>query len=108
MCVQLDWLSTAVAGYPRQHCLPEAPFAVLQLATSWVSFRFRRLRPLFEGEPIVIGQDGKLLDRNLERERLTADEVAEEARLQQIASLEDVQWAVLEPSGKISFIPKRS
>lgn len=83
-------------------------FAVLQLATSWVSFRFRRLRPLFEGEPIVIVQDGKLLDRNLERERLTADEVAEEARLQQIASLEDVQWAVLEPSGKISFIPKRS
>jgi uncharacterized membrane protein YcaP (DUF421 family) len=81
-------------------------FAVLQLATSWASFRFRRLRPLFEGEPIVIMQDGKLLDRNLERERLTEDEVAEEARQQQIASLEDVQWAVLEPSGKISFIPK--
>ena len=28
------------------------------------------------------------------------------ARLEQIASLEDIQWAVLEPSGKISFIPK--
>ena len=81
-------------------------FAVLQLATSWVTFRFRRLRPLFEGEPIVIMQDGKLLDRNLKRERLTEDEVAEEARQQQIASLEDVRWAVLEPSGKISFIPK--
>jgi uncharacterized membrane protein YcaP (DUF421 family) len=56
----------------------------------------------------VIVQDGKLLDRNLKRERLTAEEVAEEARLEQIASLEDVRWAVLEPSGKISFIPKQS
>lgn len=82
-------------------------FAILQLATSWLSFRFRALRPLFEGEPIVIMQDGRLLDRNLKRERLTEDEVAEEARQQQIASLEDVQWAVLEPSGKISFIPKQ-
>ena len=82
-------------------------FALLQLITSYGSFKFRRLRPLLEGEPIVIVQDGKTLDRNLERERLTADEVSEEARQQQIASLEDVQWAVLEPSGQISFIPKQ-
>lgn len=85
-----------------------ATFAILQLGTSYTSFRFRRLRPLLEGEPIVIVQDGKLLDRNLKRERLTAEEVAEEARQQQIASLEEVQWAVLEPSGQISFIQKGS
>ncbi|HEX5469187.1 MAG TPA: DUF421 domain-containing protein [Gaiellaceae bacterium] len=85
-----------------------ATFAILQLGTSFASFRFRRLRPLLEGEPIVIVQDGKILDRNLKRERLTAGELAEEARQQQIASLEDVQWAVLEPSGQISFIPKSS
>ena len=82
-------------------------FTVLQLTTSFVSFRFRRLRPLLEGEPIVIVQDGKLLERNLKRERLTPEEVAEEARQQQLASLDDVQWAVLEPSGQISFIPKQ-
>jgi hypothetical protein len=34
------------------------------------------------------------------------EEVAEEARQQQIASLADVRWAVLEATGKISFIPK--
>jgi uncharacterized membrane protein YcaP (DUF421 family) len=38
---------------------------------------------------------------------MTEEEVAEEARQQQIASLEDVEWAVLEPSGQISFIPKK-
>jgi len=37
---------------------------------------------------------------------MTAEEIAGEARLQQIASLEDVQWAVLESGGRVSFIPK--
>jgi hypothetical protein len=37
---------------------------------------------------------------------LCPEELAEAARLEQIASLEDVRWAGLEPSGKISFIPK--
>jgi uncharacterized membrane protein YcaP (DUF421 family) len=81
-------------------------FAVLQLLTSYASFRFVRLRPILEGEPIVIIQNGKLLDRNLKRERLTEDEVLEEARQQQITSLDDIERAVLENSGKISFIAK--
>jgi uncharacterized membrane protein YcaP (DUF421 family) len=37
---------------------------------------------------------------------MTSAEVAAEARLQQIGSLADVRWAVLESNGKISFIPR--
>jgi uncharacterized membrane protein YcaP (DUF421 family) len=81
-------------------------FAILQLITSYSSFRIERLRPLLEGEPIVIIQNGEILDRNLKRERLTTEEVAEEARQQQISSLDQVEWAVLENSGKISFLTK--
>ena len=47
-----------------------------------------------------------MIERNLKRERLTPEELAAEARLQQIASLSQVRWAVLETSGKISFIPR--
>ena len=79
-------------------------FVVLQVMTSYISFRWAKARPILEGEPIVLVQDGTLLDRNMKRERMTAEEVAEEARQQQIDSLEKVKWAVLEPSGKISFI----
>jgi uncharacterized membrane protein YcaP (DUF421 family) len=81
-------------------------FAILQLFTSYASFKIVRLRPLLEGEPIVIIQDGKVLDRNLRRERLTKEEIEEEARQQQISSLDQVRWAVLENSGKISFLTK--
>ena len=36
------------------------------------------------------------------------EEVASAARIQQIGSLDDVEWAIVEPSGQISFIPKSS
>jgi uncharacterized membrane protein YcaP (DUF421 family) len=81
-------------------------FAVLQVFTSWVSYRFPRVRPVLEGEPIIVIQDGKLIERNLNRERLTVDDVAEAARKQNIAKLDDVQWAVLETSGELSFIQR--
>ncbi len=81
--------------------------ALLQVGASYFSFRFQRVRSLFDGEPIVLVQDGKTIDRNMKRERLTMDDLTEEARGQQIASIDDVAWAVLEPSGKISFIEKK-
>jgi len=80
--------------------------AMLTVLVSFASFRFRRLRRLLDGEPIILLEDGKPIPRNLRRERLTVEEVAAEARKQSIASLEDVQWAVLETSGAISFIKK--
>ncbi|HEX3236909.1 MAG TPA: YetF domain-containing protein [Gaiellaceae bacterium] len=80
--------------------------AALQVGTSYLTFRSRRARRVLEGEPIIIVQDGKLIDRNLKRERLTEDEVAEEMRAQQIATVEDVEWGILESNGTMSFIPK--
>jgi uncharacterized membrane protein YcaP (DUF421 family) len=81
-------------------------FAVLQVVVSWISYRFPRTRPILEGEPIIVLQDGEVIEKNLKRERLTVEEIAEEARRQQIAHLSDVRFAILETSGSISFITK--
>jgi len=83
-------------------------FAILQVFVSWVSYRFPRTRSVLEGEPIIIIDDGQLIERNLKRERLSRDEIAEEARNQQIAHISEVRWGVLETTGKISFIKKSS
>ncbi len=80
--------------------------AVVQVGISYLSFRSRRARRVLEGEPVIIIEDGKLIERNLRRERLTEDEIAEKMRTQQIASVEDVEWGILESSGNMSFIPK--
>jgi uncharacterized membrane protein YcaP (DUF421 family) len=80
--------------------------ALLQVFTSFLSFRFEKLRPILEGEPVIIVEDGEPLMKNLRRERIVVDEVAAEARKQQIQSLDEVKWAVLETSGQITFIKK--
>ena len=83
-----------------------ATVALLTVGLSYLSFKVPRLRPLLEGEPIVLVIDGEPIDRNLRRERLTMDDLLAEARAQQIASLGNVRFAVLETSGKISFLTK--
>jgi uncharacterized membrane protein YcaP (DUF421 family) len=81
-------------------------FALLQVFVSWLSYRFPRTRGVLHGEPLIVVEEGKPIERNLKRERVTIGEVLEEARKQQIASLDEVQWAVLETSGAISFVKK--
>ena len=81
-------------------------FAVLQVLLSWTSFRFPGLRPVLEGEPLIVVEDGKPIERNLRRERLTLDELMEAARLHEIGSLDEVRWAVLERNGELSFIKR--
>jgi uncharacterized membrane protein YcaP (DUF421 family) len=78
--------------------------ALIVVGLSWVSFRFARLRPILQGEPIVLVADGKPIARNLRRERLTIDDLLAEARSHQLDGLERVRFAVLETSGTISFL----
>jgi uncharacterized membrane protein YcaP (DUF421 family) len=80
--------------------------AALVVATAYLSFRFRRLRPLLEGEPTLLIADGRVIERNLRRERMTVDELSAEARQQSIGSLADVRFAVLETNGRLSFIQR--
>jgi uncharacterized membrane protein YcaP (DUF421 family) len=81
--------------------------ATLQLVMSWSAFRFPWMRRVLDGHPIVLVEDGKVIEKNLRRERLTMDDLTEQARSNQIASIADVQWAIFEPSGTISFLEKK-
>jgi uncharacterized membrane protein YcaP (DUF421 family) len=80
--------------------------SVLVVFTAWLSYRFRRLRPILEGDPTLLISDGRVLERNLERERMTLEEIVAEARQSSIGSLDDVRYAVLETNGKISFVTR--
>jgi uncharacterized membrane protein YcaP (DUF421 family) len=84
-----------------------ATIAGLSVFTAWLSFRSRTARRVLEGEPIVLVQNGNVIETNLRRERMTEDELTEEMRLNQIGTLDEVAWAVLEPNGQISFVKKQ-
>ena len=74
------------------------------LLFAYVSYRRTGARSALEGEPVLIVRSGQPLEEAMRLERLTLDEVLEEARLQGIADLGKVKVALLEPDGKFSFI----
>ena len=80
--------------------------AGLILLLSWLGFRFPRTRRPIDGVPAVVVRDGVVLRHVLKIERMTEDDVHEEARLQGIADLAEVRIAVLEPDGRFSFIKR--
>jgi uncharacterized membrane protein YcaP (DUF421 family) len=86
--------------------LATGTIGVLTVLFSYVSFRWRASRPLLEGEPLILVENGDPIERNLRRQRITLEELAAEARMHEIETIGDVKWAVLETSGHISFIRK--
>jgi uncharacterized membrane protein YcaP (DUF421 family) len=81
--------------------------AVLVVLVSYGNFKLPWLRPVLEGEPVVVVQDGEPIRRNLDRNRITLGELLAAARQEGLPSLEQVQWAVLETNGSISFIQRQ-
>lgn len=79
---------------------------LLTVLVSYGSFKVPWLRPVLDGEPVIVVQDGEPIRRNLDRNRITQEELLAAARRQGLASLERVQWGVLETSGSISFIER--
>jgi uncharacterized membrane protein YcaP (DUF421 family) len=76
------------------------------LVTSFLGFRFPRTRPVLEGLPVVVVREGEVLQKALDLERVTLDELIEEARNNGIPDLADIELAVLEPDGKFSFLQR--
>jgi uncharacterized membrane protein YcaP (DUF421 family) len=87
--------------------LAAGTIGLLATGTAFLTYRSKRIRSVVEGEPVILVQNGETIERNLKNERLTLDELMEQARLQQIESLDKVKWAVLETSGSISFIEQK-
>lgn len=79
-------------------------FALLLVFFSWLSFRFKRLRPALEGMPVVVVQDGRMRKEVMAYERLDEEELFEALREQGIEDLGEVKYGVLEPDGKYSFL----
>ena len=77
----------------------------LVFLTSVAAHRSRRFGALVEAEPSVLVAHGALVEANLNRERITPQELYSELHMSGLEELSQVKWAILEPDGKISVIP---
>ena len=82
-------------------------FAFWALVLSWITFRWKWAERRLVSRPLVLVARGELLEANLKRDRVTRAELESEMRMSGIARLADIDWAILEPQGKISFIAKQ-
>lgn len=81
-------------------------FALLTVLLSWTQWRFPRLQPFVNGRAVVVVRDGELVEKALRQQRLSLTDLLAAARQQGIRWLDQVDLAVLEADGRISFFTR--
>lgn len=83
--------------------LAVSTFAILGAGLMRVQDRFPRARRLIAGQPVIVVRNGEMQREAMKLERLTEVELLQAARESSIRDLREVELAVLEADGKISF-----
>ncbi len=79
-------------------------WAVLIYIIELIVRRFDRMRTVIKGEPSIIIKDGELDVKTLKKNKLESEQLRTMLRQQGIFSLQEVKYAVLEPSGQLSVL----
>lgn len=82
--------------------VPIATLVLIQVTLSFITLKSNNIRNLLDGKPVVIIKKGKLQFKNMSKIRYSLDDLLSQLREQQIKSIEEVDYAVLENNGKLS------
>ena len=87
--------------------VPIAALISLEILLSFAALKSRLFRRLLNGQPAIIIRSGRLDFKKLRQLRLTTDEVVETLRKQNVASVADVKYGVIEPDGSLTVVLKQ-
>jgi len=76
------------------------------ILADWLALKNKSLRDFFEGKSTVLIKDGKILEDNLKKERLTVEDLMEQLRVKKVFKVADVEFATIETSGEVSILLK--
>lgn len=76
-----------------------------ELVLSGATLRSIRLRKLLCGKPVILIENGRILQENLRKTRITLDELTGHLRQKDVLDLSSVQYAILETNGNLSVFP---
>ncbi|HDR7847625.1 TPA: DUF421 domain-containing protein [Bacillus toyonensis] len=79
----------------------------IQIILSVISLKFQRFRHLIEGEPAILINAGKIDGKKMRKQRYNIDDLMMQLREQGVGDVRDVEYAILEPSGKLSVFQKQ-
>ncbi|UOQ86127.1 DUF421 domain-containing protein [Gracilibacillus salinarum] len=86
--------------------IPMILLMIIQWLTAWVSLKSPLFRAWFEGKPSIIIAQGKIDENEMKKNRFNFDDLLQQLREHGTESINDVAYAILEPSGKLSILEK--
>ncbi len=86
--------------------IPILALMLTQISISKISLKSKKIRELVEGKPSILIENGKIKDHEMKKQRYTIDDLLTQLREKKINNVADVEFAVLETSGKLSVFPK--
>ncbi|MCH3965242.1 MAG: DUF421 domain-containing protein [Clostridium sp.] len=86
--------------------IPIITLLFLQTCFALIQLKSEKMRLILSGKPSILISNGKLDFKELKKEKFNLNDLLEELRLQGYYNVSDVEYAILETSGKISVIPK--
>ncbi|KGX88992.1 DUF421 domain-containing protein [Pontibacillus litoralis] len=87
--------------------IPMVLLLFIQRGTAWISLKSRTFRTLVDGRPSVIIKKGNIDEEEMRKQRYNFDDLMMQLREQGVRSIGDVDFAILEPSGKLSVYEKK-
>ncbi|MEH7610834.1 DUF421 domain-containing protein [Gottfriedia acidiceleris] len=79
---------------------------VIQIIFSLISLKSVMFRKILDGHPVLIISKGKVLEKEMKKQRYTFDDLLLQLREKDIGDVRDVDYALLEPTGKLSIFKK--
>lgn len=79
---------------------------LIQVAMSFLSLKSQRAREIICGTPTVLVENGKIIEKEMAKLRYNITDLLEQLREKNMPNIADVEFAILESSGKLSIIPK--
>lgn len=86
--------------------VPVLVLVALEITVSTLMLKFRPFRKLVCGSPVVVIDDGKIMQSQMKRLRLTIEDLCAQLRQQNIFSIDDVQYCIVETNGTVSVLEK--
>lgn len=100
------FMATEMDGPIYHSLIAMGVFALFPVLMEWLSLKSKFLRDFFESKSTVLIKEGKILEDNLKKERLTAEDLMEQLRVKNVFRVADVEFALMETSGEISVLLK--
>ncbi|KRE36675.1 DUF421 domain-containing protein [Paenibacillus sp. Soil724D2] len=87
--------------------VPMATLVLIQILIAFITLKSRAVRVLFDGKPSVLINKGLINREEMKKHRYNLDDLMQQLRQNKIINVADVEFAVLEPSGKLSVVERK-